>query len=103
MTQKPALPIALALLLASLTPLAARADVANGERLARRWCAQCHVIDGGPAPAIPQGPPSFRAVARRLDPEQMHTFLARPHGAMPDLALTRAEIDDLIAYIATLR
>jgi len=35
--------------------------------------------------------------------DQLRAFLSHPHGAMPNLALTRAEIDDLISYIATLR
>jgi hypothetical protein len=35
--------------------------------------------------------------------DQLRAFLSHPHGAMPDLALTRAEIDDLIGYIGTLR
>jgi len=35
--------------------------------------------------------------------DQLGAFLSHPHGAMPDLALTRAEIDDLIGYIKTLR
>jgi cytochrome c len=35
--------------------------------------------------------------------DQLRAFLSNPHGAMPDLALTRAEIDDLIGYIETLR
>lgn len=26
---------------------AALADVANGEKLARRWCAECHVVASG--------------------------------------------------------
>jgi mono/diheme cytochrome c family protein len=33
----------------------------------------------------------------------LRVFLSHPHGAMPNLALTRAEIDDLISYIETLR
>jgi mono/diheme cytochrome c family protein len=83
----------------SLSPIA-RADVTNGERLARQWCANCHVIDaGGPSATLPQGPPSFRVAAGHLNPEQLRAFLTHPHGQMPDLALTRSEIDDLIAYI----
>ena len=38
-----------------------------------------------------------------MSADQLRTFLAKPHGAMPDLALSRAEIDDLIAYIESLR
>ena len=34
---------------------------------------------------------------------QLRAFLSHPHGAMPDLALTRAEIDDLIQYILSQR
>ncbi len=94
--------VALALLLAGFTPLAARANVANGQRLARQWCASCHVIDRGPA-TVPQGPWTFRAMAKNLDRGRMRTFLSHPHGSMPDLTLTRAEIADLIAYIASLR
>jgi len=38
-----------------------------------------------------------------LTADQLRTFLSHPHPPMPDLSLTRAEIDDLIEYIATLR
>ena len=95
---------ALAFLPVLLAPIAARADAAAGERLARQWCVNCHVIDGtGPATTLPQGPPSFRIIAGHLDPGQMRSFLTNPHGAMPNLALTRAEIDDLVAYIDSLK
>ncbi len=82
----------------------ARADAAAGQRLAQQWCASCHVIGvGSTATTVPQGPPSFPTVAGRLDAGQLRAFLTKPHGQMPDLALTRAEIDDLIAYIETLK
>jgi len=96
--------VAAALAAVCLAPLAARGDAASGERLARQWCVNCHVVNGGPLGAtLPEGPPSFRTAAGHLNPGQMRAFLSHPHGAMPDLALTRAEIDDLIAYIDTLR
>ena len=80
------------------------ADVANGERLARQWCVNCHVINrSGPSATLPQGPPSFQVAADHLNPGELRAFLTHPHGQMPDLALTRSEIDDLIAYIETLR
>jgi mono/diheme cytochrome c family protein len=102
--EKPILWAALALLLASLSPIAARADAAAGERLARQWCASCHVIDkSGPATTLPQGPPAFRVIAQHLDAAEIRAFLTHPHGAMPDLSLTRADIEDLIAYIESLR
>jgi len=94
----------LALLPAGLTPLSAYADPATGQRLARQWCSNCHVIDEAtPKAAVPQGPPSFRAIAGHLDAGQLRAFLSHPHPPMPDLALSRAEIEDLIAYIESLR
>jgi cytochrome c len=49
------------------------------------------------------GPPSFRTIAGARTADQLRTFLSHPHGAMPDLSLTRAEIDDLVGYIESLR
>lgn len=92
-----------ALLCAAVPSFAA--DSANGRRLAERWCAACHIVDGNtPRMMMRQPPPSFRTIARGpLTPAQLRSFLAHPHGGMPDLALTRGEIDGLLAYIATLR
>jgi mono/diheme cytochrome c family protein len=50
---------------------------------------------------LQQGPPNFQSIG--MTDDQLRTFLAHPHGAMPDLALTRAEIDDVVAYIETFR
>jgi len=82
----------------------AAAEVAKGAQLARQWCANCHVIGGNAPATVQQGPPSFQAIAEgSLTADQLRAFLSHPHGAMPDLALTRLEIDDLIGYIKTLR
>jgi cytochrome c len=87
-----------------LTALHAHADAGKGAQIARQWCANCHLIGGNPNGPVPQGPPSFQAVARSgMTADQLRAFLSHPHGAMPNLALTRAEIDDLISYIETLR
>ena len=89
---------------AFITPHTARADVTKGAQIARQWCANCHVIGGNSAAAVPQGPPTFPTIARSgMASDQLRAFLSHPHGAMPDLTLTRAEIDDLIGYIETLR
>jgi mono/diheme cytochrome c family protein len=81
----------------------AYADAQKGAQLARQWCANCHVVGGKQEDAVPQGPPTFSVIAHSMTADQLHAFLSHPHGAMPDLALTRAEIDDLIGYIETLR
>ena len=91
------------LLLASVAAPPASADATRGSRLARQWCASCHVTGGSPPGSLQQGPPSFPTIARTRTTDQLRAFLSHPHGAMPDLSLTRAEIDDLVGYIETLR
>ena len=104
MFQRPSWSLLTLTVLAALTVRPAHADTAKGAQIARQWCANCHVIGGNPAGPVPQGPPSFQMVAHSgMSADQLRAFLAHPHGAMPNLALDRAEIDDLISYIETLR
>jgi len=90
--------------LAVVAAHAARADVNKGAQIAGQWCANCHLIGDERSGPIPQGPPSFRTIAKSgLTADQLRAFLSNPHGAMPNLSLTRSEIDDLVDYIAALR
>ncbi|MBO0742819.1 MAG: cytochrome c [Hyphomicrobiaceae bacterium] len=96
--------MALGSILTSAAAPTADADVAKGRELARMWCASCHIIANNPTGPVPQGPPSFQAIADSgMAPDQLRAFLSHPHGAMPNLTLTRSEIDDLIGYITSLR
>lgn len=104
MSYRVVLTICTLLVFAAQTAYPAFADVAKGAQIARQWCANCHVVGANQTGAVPQGPPSFQAVAHSgMSPDQLRAFLSHPHGAMPDLALTRTEIDDLIGYIESLR
>ena len=81
----------------------ARADPANGERLARQWCASCHVV----APDQKQASadvPAFASIARMpgFDRNKVAFFLLDPHPKMPSMSLTRSEASDLADYIAAL-
>ena len=92
-----AAPVLAGLLLAAI---ALAADAEHGGVIARRWCASCH----GVAPGERRGDrdaPDFAAIARdpAMDGRGLATFLAKPHGKMPDLSLSRSEIDDLAAFI----
>jgi cytochrome c len=83
---------------------AATGEADAGAKIAQRWCVNCHVIGPAQKTPVPQGPPTFMTIAQSgMSTDQLHAFLSHPHGAMPDLSLTRAEIDDLIAYIHSLR
>jgi mono/diheme cytochrome c family protein len=76
-------------------------DSANGQRIAERWCAECHLA----APRQQQSSdavPTFAQIAasERFDEAALAAFLANPHhSTMPNLSLSRSEIADLVAYI----
>src|SRR5262249_31591205 len=91
------------LVLAAATARPTHADATKGSQLAQQWCASCHVTSGSRADNVQQGPPSFHTIAGARTGDQLRSFLSHPHGAMPDLSLTRQEIDDLVGYIETLR
>ena len=54
---------ALASFLAMLGPSEA-ADAANGARIAKRWCAECHIVAPGQTSAKTDAPP-FASIAAR--------------------------------------
>jgi len=84
----------------ALNQPATAADAVQGEVLAKRWCAACHVVASDQQSANGQAPP-FSTIARTpdLDPSRLALFLLLPHPKMPDMALSRSEAADLAAYI----
>ena len=97
----------LAALAAALTaPALAAGDAERGHEIAARWCSSCHVVDEQQTHALADVP-TFREIASRHANEKallaLQGFLADPHPVMPDMSLTRQEIRDLVAYIASLR
>ncbi len=93
--------IALTLGASAATPAGA-GDVAHGKVIAKRWCASCHVVASDQASAQSDAP-SFADVARRrIDRKQLAQFLADPHPRMPNMNLSRKEIDDIVSYIRSL-
>jgi mono/diheme cytochrome c family protein len=93
----------LALALAALAPSAAfaAADLQQGENIARRWCAPCHLATPDQKSASADVAP-FMTLARSKTDRQLAAFLADPHPKMPNLHLSRQEIADLVAYIRSL-
>ncbi len=75
-----------------------------GEQLARLQCAECHLLPGGQR-ATAGGIPSFQAMGSnpRVTALSLNAFLQTPHDRMPNIMLTRREIDDLIAYILSFK
>jgi mono/diheme cytochrome c family protein len=73
----------------------------TGGWLARAWCGSCH----GTANTIASdAAPSLPVLARRSheDESWLRAWLSNPHPPMPNLTLSRSEIDDIVAYLKTL-
>jgi mono/diheme cytochrome c family protein len=77
------------------------ADAKQGEKLAKRWCAACHIIAPDQSHGQDNVPP-FATIAKipGFDASAIARFLMNPHSKMPDMQLSRDEAEDLAAYIA---
>ena len=97
------LPVAAGMVGLILSPAVA-ADANHGAELAKRWCASCHVVEGGQKQASADVPP-FAAIANKSDfsAEKLAFFLLDPHPKMPNFPLSRNEAGDIAAYIGSLR
>ncbi len=87
---------------AALTNVAAAANASNGQTLAKRWCATCHVVAADQKSGSTQASP-FSAIAGKpgFDEHKLAFFLLDPHPRMPDMNLSRSEAADLAAYIGS--
>lgn len=78
------------------------ADIQHGATVAKRWCAACHLVSADQKSASADVP-SFADIARRRKSRQaLAAFLTDPHPRMPDMQLSRSEIDDIVGYIRSL-
>jgi mono/diheme cytochrome c family protein len=77
----------------------------RGEAIALEICSDCHVVSDKQVRVGVVGLPSFRQIAN--DPEKtefwLRTFMRTPHFEMPDFVFSPDQIDDLIAYITSLK
>ncbi|MCG6206376.1 c-type cytochrome [Rhodopseudomonas sp. HC1] len=77
------------------------ADAVNGETLAKRWCASCHLVSEDQRKGSDLVP-SFASIAARpdFDEDRVATFLLNPHPKMETMSLSRIEARNIAAYIA---
>jgi len=77
-------------------------DAARGKALAGRWCGACHLVQLRLATI---DPPTFSAIANDPSkaPEYLRNFFASPHKDMPPIQLTALQIEDIIAYLGTMK
>jgi len=72
-----------------------------GQTISQEQCSACHAVAGSGSGS--DAAPSFAAVAMKRDDAFLRSFLAKPHGNMPMVDLTNAQVDAIIAYIGSLK
>ena len=79
------------------------AEAEEGRRLAMQWCTLCHIV--APGQAGSDAAPTFDSIANRAEYSEdgLRAWLADPHPPMPNLNLSRSEIEHIIAYLRSLR
>lgn len=88
--------------LLAAAPARAAGDAEAGRRVADTWCVGCHLVgDENKAPMLDV--PPFPDIARQRSADDLRAFLAKPHPPMPQFRLTRADIENLVAFIGGLK
>ncbi len=93
---------ALAMMMAPV-PAHAAGDRAAGLQLVRQWCTSCHQVEaGGHRNEVA---PAFMSIANNplKTPDKLRNWLIAPHPPMPNFNLSRRAIDNIIAYLASLK
>jgi mono/diheme cytochrome c family protein len=79
-------------------------NIASGRFIAESWCTRCHQIDLDELAPLPY-PPSFVEIANMPSTTALtiNVFLRTSHEVMPNYRLSREEIDDVVAFIMSLK
>jgi mono/diheme cytochrome c family protein len=96
-----------AALVALTSPIASQelGDAKRGEAIAKSVCAECHAVEKGEGGSRNGNAPRFQtlAAARGMTPMALTVALRTSHREMPNFVLSNREVDDIIAYFATLK
>ncbi len=95
------LPLFGIMLLAMGSEAQARGDKLGGKFTAQRWCTPCHSLGRDPSPNA--SAPTFATIKTKRTRNQIKAFLFAPHGQMPPLELSRRQIEDLAAFIKSVK
>ncbi|HUI35623.1 MAG TPA: cytochrome c [Stellaceae bacterium] len=80
------------------------ASAARGKAMVKQQCAGCHAVEPGGQSPNPKAP-TFAAVANEpsATPYSLHVFLQTTHATMPNFMINSDDIDDIVAYILSLK
>lgn len=78
-------------------------SAARGLEIVNQWCVECHAA--GDERTSTDNVPTFSYVMQLRSADYVRGFLANPHVRldMPPIELSNPDIDDLIAYLLTLK
>ncbi|MBI1362270.1 MAG: cytochrome C [Alphaproteobacteria bacterium] len=79
--------------------------ISRGLAYARQSCSSCHAVDAGQKTSPNPNAPSFQSVANMpgMTRIALNVWLHTSHPTMPQLIVDPYRIDDLAAYMATLK
>ncbi len=80
-------------------------DIAKGREYARKMCAECHNVTGSDAKSPNPKSPSFKAIANTpgMTVTALTVWSRSTHVSMPNLIIPQADLDNLSAYILSLK
>jgi mono/diheme cytochrome c family protein len=78
---------------------------ARGQRVAEAICAECHAIQKGATRSTNANAPTFQTLAKTpgMTATAFRVWLRSSHKEMPNIMLKSEEVDDVIAYVQTLK
>ena len=85
-------------------PITSLPDPARGKVLAERVCTNCHLVSDRQSKAVADVP-SFAAIANKPNQTEgaIMTRIVIPNHPMPVIPITKSELEDVTAYIMSLR
>jgi mono/diheme cytochrome c family protein len=101
-----AMQVGVALCALSPTAQGQTASIARGQEIAERACMGCHAAAGSSSRRV-EGldVPSFASIAARpyQTPQRLQSFVMTPHRPMPGMSLSLADVNDVVAYLLSLK
>ncbi len=79
------------------------ADAERGKRIAQMRCAPCHIVVPNQRQELANSPPFEDIAKRNALSAEMLAYLILSHHPRMNITLNRGEVEDLAAYIASLR
>lgn len=97
-----------AVLLTTLSAIAADetgpGDAGHGRGLAVRWCSSCHQVTDDQQ-RTKAGAPAFSTIAQSpgFNADRLARLMLSPHPSMAKLSLSQRAVEDIAAYILSLK